>query len=123
MDYKEQQKVLNSPFNIETHKKTFINYLEIVIDPEGTCHYAVPSHNGALEKVILKNRGIEFNDWDFYEKASNLCPVDRRWEYYLWLCEETGYLMVWGKPDTRIEGQPNLKQLETLAILEKEGLI
>ena len=35
VDYKEQQRVLNSPFDIETHKRTFINYLEIIIDSEG----------------------------------------------------------------------------------------
>ena len=31
-----QQKVLHSPFDIETHKNTFVSYLEVVISPEGT---------------------------------------------------------------------------------------
>lgn len=40
----EQQRVLRSPFDIETHKATFVNYLEVCIDEGGTPHYAVPSH-------------------------------------------------------------------------------
>ena len=39
-----QDEVLHSPFNIETHKKTFINYLEVVITSDGVIHYAIPSH-------------------------------------------------------------------------------
>lgn len=122
MDYKEQQKVLHSPFDIETHKKTFINYLEIIIDSEGVCHYAVPSHNGALEKRVLDKYHIEYDEWDFYGKASQLCPRDRWCDYQEWLCEETGCIMVWGKSNSRIEGIPNDKQLATLEILRKEGL-
>lgn len=39
-----QDKVLHSAFDIETHKKTFIDYLEVVITSDGVIHYAVPSH-------------------------------------------------------------------------------
>ena len=38
----EQQRVLHSPFYVETHKKTFKNYLEVMIDEDGIVHYAVP---------------------------------------------------------------------------------
>lgn len=123
IDYKEQRRVLNNPFDIETHKCTFINYLEIIIDSEGVCHYAVPSHIGALEKRILDKYHIEYNEWDFYDKASQLCPDDRRWDYNKWLCEETGCIMVWGLPNSGFEGEPNLKQQATLELLRKEGLI
>lgn len=33
-----------SEFDIEHHKKTFIHYLEVVIDGNGKIMYAVPSH-------------------------------------------------------------------------------
>lgn len=122
MDYKEQQKVLHSPFDIETHKKTFINYLEIIIDSEGVCHYAIPSHNGALEKRVLDKYHIEYDEGDFCGKASQLCPRDRWADYQDWLCEETGCIMVWGLSNSRVEGKPNDKQLATLEILRKEGL-
>lgn len=57
----DQDKVLHSPFNIETHKKTFINYLEVVITSDGVIHYAVPSHSEwciryVLAKGIFKDR-------------------------------------------------------------------
>ena len=122
MNYSEQQKVLNSPFDIETHKKTFIDYLEIIIDSEGVCHYAVPSHNGALEKRVLDKYHIEYEGWDFFGKASHLCPRNRWSDYNEWLCEETGCIMVWGRPNSRVLGVANDKQLATLEILRKEGL-
>jgi hypothetical protein len=44
-----QQKTLREPFDINTHKDVFIDYLEIVILSDGTIEYAVPSH---LEKLF-----------------------------------------------------------------------
>ena len=40
---------LNSEFDIEQHKQTFINYLEILIEADGHVVYAVPSH---IEKAV-----------------------------------------------------------------------
>ena len=56
-----QDEVLHSPFDIETHKKTFINYLEVVITSDGVIHYAIPSHqefciNYALQQRLFKTR-------------------------------------------------------------------
>ena len=122
MNFNEQQKVLHSPFDIETHKKTFINYLEIIIDKNGICHYAIPSHNGILEQLVCKKHNIKYNLWDFGIKAGNLCPKEKYSDYYNWLCEETGCIMVWGLPTSRVIGNPNEKQLVMLDILRKEGL-
>ena len=122
MNHADMQKVLNSPFNIETHKKTFINYLEIVIDKEGICYYAVPSHNGILEMFVCKKYGIKFNSFDFSIKAGELCPKNKIWDYCNWLCEETECIMVWGLPYSNVVGNPNDKQQRTLELLKKEGL-
>lgn len=56
-----QDEVLHSPFNIETHKKTFVNYLEVVITQDGVIHYAIPSHqefciNYAIQQGLFKSR-------------------------------------------------------------------
>lgn len=56
-----QDEVLHSPFNIETHKKTFVNYLEVVITSDGVIHYAIPSHqefciNYAIQLGLFKSR-------------------------------------------------------------------
>lgn len=42
------------PFSIERHKKTFVNYMEAVIDENGVVHYAIPSHERKLVEMILK---------------------------------------------------------------------
>lgn len=52
--------VLHSKFDIETHKCTFIDYLEVVITSDGVIHYAIPSHeqfciNLALEYKMFKS--------------------------------------------------------------------
>lgn len=108
--------ILNSNFNLELHKKTFINYLEIVISPQGTIYYAIPSHNGKLENILAKKLKINKN------KIADICPKEYYYNYNEWLCIKTGYIMVWGKPNSFIVGTPNLKQIEMLEILKKEGL-
>ena len=45
--------VLHSPFDIKVHKQTFINYLEVVISPEGIVEYAVPSHVEKLLQIFM----------------------------------------------------------------------
>ena len=117
-----QNEVLHQPFDLETHKKTFTNYLEIVIDSNGVCHYAVPSHNGILEQFVCKKHNLKYNLWDFSEKAGELCPKEKYCDYCEWLCEETGCIMVWGIPYSHIVGNPNEKQKEMLEKLKKEGL-
>lgn len=32
-----------SKFDIDKHSENFIDYLEVIIDPSGVIHYAVPS--------------------------------------------------------------------------------
>lgn len=54
----EQQRVLRSPFGIETHKATFANCLEARIDEGGAPHYAVPSHQGRLVRKPMRLRGF-----------------------------------------------------------------
>ena len=93
---------------------------EIVIDKDGVCHYAVPSHNGILEMMVCKKHKIKFEWFNFSEKAGALCPKNMYADYPEWLCKETGCIMVWGDPTNKILGKPNEKQLETLKLLEKE---
>lgn len=104
--------VLKRPFNIETHKKTFINYLEVVISPDGVIEYGVPSHTAKLEQ-ILRAKGIE---------PIKECPREYYADYNSWLCKMTGYIMVWGLPNSYVVGKPNQKQQEALDLLKKEGL-
>ena len=42
---------VHSEFDLKKHKEKFINYLEVVIEPNGKIHYAVPSHQLFLENM------------------------------------------------------------------------
>lgn len=108
--------VLNSPFDIETHKKTFINYLEVVISPDGVIEYGVPSHVGKLENILMEQLNIS------REELNNLCPREYWCDYNTWLCMKTDYIMVWGLPNSMIVGTPNQKQQEALNLLKREEL-
>lgn len=89
VDAYEQQRVLHSPFDVETHKKTFINYLEVIIHPDGTIEYAVPSHMIKLTEIYGKTSEEMFED---YYASGNvgaiLDPVE-------WICKQTGCISVW----------------------------
>ena len=43
---------LNSKFDIEQHKKKYINYLEVIIFPDGHIEYAVPSHQATVTMIF-----------------------------------------------------------------------
>lgn len=107
-----QQEVLHGPFDLETHKATFTNYLEVVIAPDGTIIYAVPSHQKVLERIYQATFGRDAND---------ACPRERWFDMLDWLMEETGYICAYtagvlGKPHTDA-------QEDALMMLYREGLI
>lgn len=104
-------KVLHSPFDIETHKATFANYLEVVIAPDGTIEYAVPSHNDKLEKVYMEEHGITV-----HEEVWNQAPAIG---YLDWLIDQTGYVSVW---NDYLKGRPNKNQRHALRRLKMAGL-
>ena len=83
----EQQRVLRSPFDIETHKATFVNYLEVCIDEGGTPHYAVPSHQEWLVRKLMRLRGFveQGQAWDVLPACGCMDA----------LCEMTRCVAVW----------------------------
>ena len=87
--------VLQGPFDPDVHAETFHNYLEVVIDPEGTVSYASPSHLKALERAWYEIYGKyddptdERNLDDLYARMpENANPLQ-------WLMDRTGYICVW----------------------------
>lgn len=63
---------LRSEFDIEQHKKTFIHYLEVVIDENGEIMYAAPSHQEKLISLACERLNVT------REKLNAMCPQ----EYY-----------------------------------------
>ena len=102
---------LYSTFDIDKHKETFINYLEVIITNDGVIHYAVPSHQQFVNKIIMEQHGLD-------EQAfCNIMPVTCFQEFLL---AYSGAIMVWS---VGYSGIPNKKQLAQLQLLHKEGLV
>ena len=110
VSFEEQQRVLHSPFNLEVHRKTFINYLEIIILPDGTPEYAVPSHMMKLAKVYGKSMDEVYEE--FERESLGLDGID-------FLCHKTHCVAVW---NDRIQGMPNAAQRATLLWLNDAGV-
>lgn len=86
LSQEEQNKILHSDFDIATHKKCFINYLEVVITSDGVIHYAVPSHQQFVVNLLL-SKGYTYDQIyempDIYSVAK-CCAV--------WTNHVTGYV-------------------------------
>lgn len=78
-----------SDFDMEQHKKTFINYLEVVIDENGKIMYAVPSHQEKLIKLACENLKVT------KEELNAMCPMDYHFDFVTWLCKVSGVCAVW----------------------------
>lgn len=115
--FERQQEVLNSPFDINTHKKTFVSYLEVIIDEDGKIFYAVPSHTHKLCEIYMNKVGISD-----YEKARKEI-VEAAWSASLdmreYLCAKTGCIAVWFQG---YRGEPNQTQLNKLKTLRLSGV-
>ena len=108
-----EHEILHAPFDIETHKKTFIDYLEVIIRLDGTVEYAVPSHMYKLMSVYENGKySVEQINDMFVQDMMGLSPIE-------WLCKKTGCISVWNKG---YEGLANKQQTDTLKKLKAEGL-
>lgn len=104
---------LQSTFDPEQHAKTFVNYLEVIIKPDGTIEYAVPSHTKKLESIFAELVGAS------EESVMRMCPEARWFDYLEWLTEMTGCISVW---NDNYVGNPNRKQQYALVSLRTHGL-
>lgn len=113
VDFKTQQEVLHKPFSIEKHKETFVNYLEVCIDPCGIVHYAVPSHQEWMIQEYMKMRSCSREDAYNEVSAEHIC------DFMEWLAKETMSVAVW---NDYIIGKPNRFQRMALSELQRNGL-
>jgi hypothetical protein len=79
------------PFSIERHMKTFINYTEVVIDSNGAVHYAIPSHERRLVKMILE-QNPDMCMKDVEDEAERNMSVEGWCE---WLMRRSGCICVY----------------------------
>lgn len=109
--FEKEQKVLNSPFDLETHKKTFVNYFEAAILPNGTIEYCIPSHEQYIWKYLMKILG--FTRDDIMKMTQNM------YDAYVNHC---GLILCWSCRYEIKTSYPTDEQIKTLAMLIKEGL-
>ena len=110
---RNEQQVLHKPFDIETHKETFINYLEVVILEDGTIQYAVPSHQ---EKLISHAcQKINVTRQELYD----LCPQEYYFDFMTWLCQVSCCVALWNE---HMMGKANEKQKQAIERLIEVGL-
>lgn len=118
--HERMQEVLHSPFDIETHKQTFVSYLEVVISPEGVVEYATPSHTDKLVEIFAKQKGfddiLKAKKYIIETTINNgmLSTID-------YLTGVTGYISVWF--NRYVAGDPPTKaQLDKLKELFDNGV-
>lgn len=105
---------VHSEFDIEKHKASFTNYLEVVIDADGRVSYAVPSHQEKLIALACSKLGVT------RDELKTMCPREYYGDFMKWLCLLTGAMSVWN--DWCEYGNPTIKQLGALRKLKMFGL-
>lgn len=103
-----------SDFNIEQHKKTFIHYLEVVIDENGKIMYAVPSHQEKMISLACEKLNVT------REELNAMCQQEYYFDFMTWLCKISGACAVW---ENFVQcDKLTAKQIRTLQMLKENGL-
>lgn len=101
-------------FDIEKHKQTYIDYLEVVIDEDGTVMYAVPSHREKLIAMACAKTGMN------REQLNAICPPEYYADFATWLCMVSGAVAVWNS--CIVAADLTVKQIGALRRLKMAGL-
>lgn len=111
----EEDNVYNvfSEFDIDKHKQTYVNYLEVMIDEDGAIHYAVPSHQEWAIYEVCRQKNLS------RDQVVAMTPPEFYFDWMTWLLEQCGCVAVWNNWYT---GKPNVKQLGALRRLKMAGL-
>lgn len=104
-----------SKFDIEKHKKYFIDYLEVVILEDGTIEYAVPSHTLKVETICCKQLNVS-------RKELILLTREHIFDYAEWLLTICNAIMVWNKFYLTGYNGININQKIALERLKQNGL-
>ena len=103
------EEVLWMEFDVERHKRTFIAYLEVIIDSDGNIIYAIPSHQQLL--IAMTGKTVQ--------QLEEEIPLECMFDATAWLCKQVGCIAVWYD---KYVGEPNDIQKETLGMLKRHGV-
>ena len=102
-----------SEFDIEKHKETFVNYLEVLIQEDGHVMYAVPSHQELAIRLACEAKG-----WT-REELNKACPQEYYFDFLPWLLSLTNCISVWN--DFYV-GKANNAQISKLTEMKRAGI-
>lgn len=103
-------------FDLEKHKKTYIDYLEVLVLEDGKVIYAIPSHQAKAEQLCCEKLGIE------RKQLLAMCPKEYWCDYLTWLSTICGAVSVWNNLYVVGNNGLNAKQRATLRRLKMNGL-
>ena len=86
---KDPNEVLHGQFDPDVHAETFTDYLEIIIKPDGTIVYAVPSHVMALARI---RAGHDVPLDGLFRELESIPSTESPLDY---LVERTGCTSLW----------------------------
>lgn len=109
---------LHSAFNIEQHKKHYVNYLEVVIFPDGHIEYAVPSHQEKLIAVCMQTLDVS------RQALMDRCPKEYYFDFLVWLCNVSHCVSVWDHYIVTSDTVPlTVAQRQSILELQAAGLL
>lgn len=103
-------------FDIEKHKQTYIDYLEVLILENGKIVYAIPSHQAKAEELCCEKLGIS------RQELLAMCPREYWCDYLTWLLTICGAVSVWNTLYATGKNGLNAKQRAVLRRLKLNGL-
>lgn len=107
--------IVKKKFDIETHKKNFINYFEVMIDLDGDTYYSEPSHQEFLILQAMQRMSCT------RDELMDRCPKEYYTDLYRWLIPLSGgWIPVWR--DGILNYPVNLKQKLALRRYKMAGL-
>lgn len=76
-------------FDIERHKKKYVDYLEVLIETDGQIVYAVPSHQEKAIELACQKLGVNRRE------LMDMCPKEYYGDFLNWLLMVSGAVAVW----------------------------
>lgn len=102
-------------FDIEKHKQTYINYLEVLILENGKIVYAIPSHKMKAEQLCCEKLNVSKSELNELSK-------NHIWDYMEWLLTTCKAIAVWNNFYMCGYDGINKKQMAKLKKLKLNGL-
>lgn len=78
-------------FDLEKHKENYVNYLEVMIDKDGTIMYAVPSHQEKAIAMACEAKNVN------RAELEKMCPKEYYFDFLTWLLMQSGAMAVWNQ--------------------------